>query len=104
VRALAPIAILAGAGCFAGGAQAQLPVSFSSPCPERKTIGNWCPPQLSKEGWTLKYESASPPDLMDAYWRYEVWIRERSAVLCELSGGRGGIKTNFCKELSEVNR
>jgi hypothetical protein len=59
---------------------------------------------LSKEGWKLKYESVSPRDLMDLSWRYEVWIRERAAVLCGLSGSRGGRKMNFCKELSEVDR
>jgi hypothetical protein len=59
---------------------------------------------LSKEGWKLKYESVSPRDLMDVSWRYEVWVRERAAVLCGLSANRGARTSKFCKELSEVDR
>jgi hypothetical protein len=87
-----------------GGAQAQISPSFYSACPERTTIASWCPAQLSKEGWKLVYETESPRDLMDASWRYEVWIREPLAVVCALVGGRGGIRVNNCRELSEVAR
>jgi hypothetical protein len=83
-------------------AQAQLTTGFySENCPER-TSARWCPSQLSQAGWTLKYNSSSPADLMDAYWRYEIWIRERAAVVCVLIGGRGGERVNTCQALSEV--
>jgi len=97
-------AMLAGTFGLAGGAYAQLSPAFRSACPEAQTLASWCPAQLSQQGWTLKYKSESPQDLMDAYWRYEVWTREGSAALCEFNGGRGGPKANRCIELSEVGR
>jgi hypothetical protein len=104
MKPLALNAILAGMFGFIGGAQAQISPSFHSACPESKTVANWCPAQLSQEGWKLKYETESPRDLMDSFWRYEVWIRERTAIVCALVGGRDGLRINGCNELSEVNR
>ena len=103
MRTLAIGAMLVGASGFAG-AQAQIPSSLYSGCPERKTIDNWCPAQLVKDGWKLKYETESPRDLADSYWRYQVWTRERLAVVCALVGGRGGIRINGCEELKEVDQ
>jgi hypothetical protein len=104
MRQVALNAILASTFGLVGGAQAQISPSFYSACPERTTIARWCPSQLSKEGWKLKYQSESPRDLMDSYWRYEVWIREQVAAVCALIGGRGGIRVNDCTELNEVDR
>jgi hypothetical protein len=99
-------AVLAGTFGFVSGADAQVPPAFSSSksCPDRTTGGVWCPSQLSKEGWKLKYQSDSPRDLADAYWRYEVWAREPVTVVCALVGGRGGIRVNDCQVLNEVDR
>jgi hypothetical protein len=95
-------AIMLSAFGVAGAAQAQLSPAFQR-CPGEMTKAfNWCPAQLSQEGWRLKYETESPRDLMDSYWRYEVWIRERLAVVCAMVGGRSGIRINGCKELKEA--
>ena len=102
MRVPALTAILAATVGLAGGAHAQLSPSFLSACTEK--AASWCPQRISREGWTLKYEAESPKDLMDAYWRYEVWTREKLAVVCVLAGGRGGIRMNGCKELSEVHQ
>jgi hypothetical protein len=100
---LALTAMLAGTFGLVGGAHAQLSQSFHAACPKAPTIASWCPDQLSKEGWTLKYKTESSPEMMDVYWRYEVWTREKLAVVCALVGGRGGNRVNDCKELSEVH-
>jgi hypothetical protein len=73
-------------------------------CPERTSADNWCPSLLAKEGWTLKYQSKSSPQLMDVYWTHEIWIRERAALVCSHVGGRGGIRINECRALDEVDR
>jgi hypothetical protein len=93
---------LMGAAFFAGIAQADISEAFDSgTCPEQ-TVARWCSSQLRKEGWALKYQAGSPQNLADAYWRYEVWMRERAAVLCLLVGGRGGVTANRCQALDEV--
>ena len=104
MRMLALTAVVAGAIGLANGAHAQLPPSFHSGCADETTVASWCPQQILREGWTLKYEAESPKGLMDAYWRYEVWAREKLAVVCVLTGGRGGIRMNGCQELSEVHQ
>jgi hypothetical protein len=104
MRQVALNAILAGTFGLVGDAHAQISPSFHSACPEPTTIARWCPPQLSKEGWKLKYKSESPRDLMDSSWLYEVWVREQVAVVCALVSGRGGIRINDCRELNEVDR
>jgi len=96
--------MLAGTFGLATGAQAQPSPSFHAACADEPTLASWCPAQLSREGWSLKYKTESPPDLMDAHWRYEVWIREQLAVVCALVDGRGGVRVNACTELSEVDR
>jgi hypothetical protein len=70
-------------------------------CPKR-AVARWCGPKAMQQGWTLKYESASSADLMDVYWRIEIWTRNREAMLCQLHGGRGGIRSNGCEGLREV--
>jgi hypothetical protein len=104
MKAAAFNAVLAGTFGLVGGAHAQVSPSFHSACPDGTTIASWCPAQLSKEGWKLKYETESPRDLMDAHWRYEIWVGEQSAVICALVDGRGGVRVNDCGELSEVDR
>jgi hypothetical protein len=105
MRKLALTAILAGMFGLTGGAQAQLSQSFHSACPGKPASASWCPDQISKEGWTLKYKTESSQDLMDVYYRYEVWIREKLAVVCvELRSGRGGGRANACQELSEAHQ
>jgi hypothetical protein len=103
VRTVALTAILAGTFGLIGSAHAQPSQSFRSACPDKPTLARWCPDQVSKEGWSLKYKTESSQDLMDVYWRYEVWTRERLAVVCALVGGRGGVRVNSCQELSEVH-
>jgi hypothetical protein len=72
-------------------------------CPEA-SAQNWCASKLRAGGWRLRYESKSPPDLMDAFWNYEIWARGRDTVLCMFIGGRGGIGVNTCNVLQEVGR
>jgi hypothetical protein len=106
VKQVALNAILVSTFGLIGGANAQMSPAFSSykSCPDRTMGGVWCPSQLSKEGWKLKYQSDNPRDLADLYWRYEVWAREQTVVLCALVGGRGGIRVNDCQVLNEVDR
>lgn len=103
MRMVALTAILAGTFGLVGGAHAQLSQSFRAACPAAPASASWCPDQLSKEGWTLKYRTESSQDVMDAYWRYEVWTREKLAVVCALVSNRGGDRVNGCKELREVH-
>jgi hypothetical protein len=104
VRWLVLGACAVGAFGFSACAHAQESPTFSSDnCPE-KSAARWCPPVLSKEGWKLRYEAESPRDLMDIYWRYEIWIREPVAVVCIFEGGRAGIRVNGCRTLNEVER
>jgi hypothetical protein len=89
---------------FSAGAHAQESSAFSSEnCPE-STAAGWCPPLLSKEGWKLRYKTENPPNLMDVYWRYEIWMREQAAVVCIFEGGRAGIHVNGCRTLNEVEQ
>jgi hypothetical protein len=104
MRMVALIAMLTGPLGLIGSAHAHLTQSFRLACAGSRLSIVWCPDQISKEGWTLKYKTESPQDLMDAYWRYEVWTREKMAIVCVQSGGRGGMRINSCKELSEVDR
>jgi len=98
------VAIVLVAIGFSAGAQAQdLSAFYPNSCPER-TATRWCPPLLSKDGWKLRYEAESPRDLMDVYWRYEIWLRERAAVACIFQGGRGGVRVNDCKTMNEVEQ
>src|ERR1700710_2870170 len=83
-------------------AHAQMPDGFDAQkCPEPR-ITSWCPSQLSKDGWALKYSSNSPQELMGAYWRYEVWTRQQLAVGCVLVGGGRDVRVNECHPLTEV--
>jgi hypothetical protein len=87
---------------FSASAHAQeLSDFYADGCPE-SLVTRWCPPLLSKEGWKLRYKAESPRDLMDVYWLYEIWMRERAAVVCAFLGGRAGIRENGCKTLNEV--
>jgi hypothetical protein len=72
-------------------------------CTDPTSGANWCPSQLTKEGWKLRYKSESSPQLMDAFWLYEVWVRDRSALACVYAGGRGGMRLNYCQALDEVD-
>jgi hypothetical protein len=104
VRRLVLGTYLLGAIGFSAGAYAQDTSAFHpDSCPE-ETATRWCPPLLSKEGWKLRYESESPRDLMDLYWKYQIWMREQAAVACILVGGRGGIRVNNCQTLNEVEQ
>jgi hypothetical protein len=80
-------------------AQASEPFNTEECRPQR-----WCPAEASAQGWKLKYESKSPENLADAYWRVEVWTRERHVMLCEHLGGRGGTRMNSCRSLREVEQ
>jgi len=102
MNTLARSALVSLALAFPAGTQAA-PAFNTEDCPER-TGNRWCPSVLVKEGWTLKYRSQSSPELMDAYWTYEVWIRERTAMVCSHVGGRGGTRINWCQPLDEVNQ
>ena len=103
MRMMALTAILAGTFGLIGGAHAQLSQSFHSACPGKPTSANWCPDQISKEGWTLKYKTEIPQDLMDVHYRYEVWTREKQAVVCVQRSARSVDRVNSCTELSEVH-
>ena len=37
-----------------------------------------------------------------AFWLIEVWIKGRDALVCEMKGGRGGMRSNGCYSLTEV--
>jgi hypothetical protein len=95
--------IAAVAPAFVAAAQSSAAFNTTE-CPDRSSADRWCRTQLVKEGWTLKYKSESPSNLMDVYWMHEVWLRERTAVLCSHVGGRGGIRINECQILEEVVR
>jgi len=103
MRALTLSVVTLGALAFAVGAHAA-PAFNTDECPERTSSNFWCPSELVKEVWVLKYRSESSPQLMDAYWMHEVWIRGRTALVCSNVGGRGGIRFNQCMTLDEVDR
>ena len=67
-----------------------------------KSIQRWCVPKLRQGGWTLKYKTESPADLVDVGWLVEVWIKGSDALVCELKSGRGVPRSNGCYSLSEV--
>ncbi len=67
-----------------------------------KTQARWCAPTLRTGGWLLKYRTESPKDLGDTFWLIEVWIKGSDALVCELKGGRGGLRSNGCYSLTEV--
>jgi hypothetical protein len=69
-------------------------------CPE-PTLASWCASTASAQGWKLQYESKSRPDMMDASWLIELWIRGREAMLCEFQSGRG-TRSSGCRLLREV--
>jgi hypothetical protein len=97
-------AFVLGAFGFGARVHAQESSAFhTGSCPE-STGTNWCAPLLSNEGWRLRYKSESPSDLMDLFWRYEIWVKEKAAVACIFEGGRGGTRINRCQTLSEVDQ
>lgn len=74
---------------------------FSEDCTEKKQQ-RWCAPWLRQGGWQLKYQTKSPEDQTDVFWLIEVWIKGGDALVCELKGGKGGLRSNGCYSLSEV--
>lgn len=68
-----------------------------------KTQARWCAPRLEAGGWKLKYRSTNPADLVDVFWVFEVWIKGRDALVCELKGGRNGLRSNGCYSAIEVD-
>ncbi len=68
-----------------------------------KTQARWCVPLLRAGGWTLKYRSTNPEDLLDVFWLIEVWVKGSDALVCEYKGGRGGVRSNGCYSAVEVN-
>lgn len=97
------LAVLAGtvlAGSAANAASSKADWSYED-CPE-KTQTRWCAPMMKSGGWQLKYRSTNPADLTDVYWQIEVWVKGADALVCELKGGRGGIRSNGCYSAVEV--
>jgi hypothetical protein len=93
--------VLLSAVDLAGGAHAQSTFpSNASGCPER-TVAVWCPSQAEQQGWNVKFKSETPHEMADAYWKFEVWVRERDTILCMLEGGR--VRINRCVPLQEVS-
>lgn len=74
---------------------------FDEACAE-KTDARWCAPKLRAGGWALKYRTESPKDLENVFWRIEVWVKGPDALVCELKGGKGGLRSNGCYSLTEV--
>ena len=74
---------------------------FDDACAE-KTEARWCAPTLRAGGWTLKYRTESPEALAGVFWVIEVWIKGRDALVCEMKGGRSGMRSNGCYSLTEV--
>jgi hypothetical protein len=67
-----------------------------------KAVQRSCVPKLKQGGWTLKYQTVSPADLVDVGWLVEVWVKGSDALVCELKTGRGVPRSNGCYSLSEV--
>ena len=61
-----------------------------------KSIQRWCVSKHKQGGWTLKYKTESPADLVDVGWLVEVWVKGRDALVCELKTGRGVPRSNGC--------
>lgn len=74
---------------------------FSEDCAEKQQQ-RWCAPLLRQGGWRLKYQTRSPEDQTDVFWLIEVWIKGGDALVCELKGGKGGLRSNGCYSLTEV--
>jgi hypothetical protein len=75
---------------------------FDDACVETSDA-RWCAPKLRAGGWLLKYKTESPKDLADVFWRIEVWVKGSDALVCELKGGRGGLRSNGCYSLTDVS-
>jgi hypothetical protein len=95
---LAAVAML---GFAVSTAQASETWMTNKNCQERLAVG-WCSAEAFPDGWKLKYQSKSRPDLMDLEWQHEVWTKDNAAVLCMYSAGRGGVRINECRSLQEV--
>lgn len=101
--------VLAGAlGLIAATLAAQAALAASSKsdwsyedCPERAQA-RWCAPMMKSGGWQLKYRSTQPEDMPEVYWLIEVWVKGPDALVCELKGGRGGVRSNGCYSAVEV--
>ena len=94
------------AGMFALATQAALAASSKDDwhdenCAE-KTQARWCAPTLRNGGWKLKYRSTNPEDLTDVFWNIEVWVKGADALVCELKGGKSGLRSNGCYSAVEV--
>lgn len=70
-------------------------------CPE-KTQARWCAPMMRSGGWQLKYRSTQPDDMPDVFWLIEVWVKGPDALVCELKGGKSGVRSNGCYSAVEV--
>lgn len=75
---------------------------FDDNCSE-KSQARWCAPTLRNGGWQLKYRSTNPADLTDVFWTIEVWVKGADALVCELKGGRSGLRSNGCYSAVEVS-
>jgi hypothetical protein len=105
MRAIGFGIVISGALAVAASASGQASLDFDpASCPDRTSADRWCSSQLTKEGWTLKYKAESSPDLMDVYWKHEVWTQGRMALVCSHVGGRAGVRINGCHTLDEVTR
>ncbi len=60
--------------------------------------------EVGNGGWKLTYRTESPKDLEGVFWRIEVWVKGADALVCELKGGKGGLRSNGCYSLSEVSQ
>jgi hypothetical protein len=100
-----PIAMsLTAAMSAAAFAQTPVPPAFNTgDCPTQ-TAWHWCASKAQAAGWTLRYQSVSPANLMDLAWRTEVWVHAHQAMLCEYRAGRAGTGVNTCQALEEVGQ
>jgi len=99
-----PIGISLATAALSAAAVAQAPSPFNTgDCPAQ-TAWRWCASKAQAEGWTLRYQSVSPANLMDLTWRTEIWVRARQAMLCEYRAGRAGVGLNTCQALEEVGQ
>ncbi len=98
----AGVLIAAGLCAFGAALAASSKADWSNEDCAEKTQARWCAPMMRQGGWQLKYRSTNPEDLTDVFWNIEVWVKGGDALVCELKGGKGGIRSNGCYSAVEV--
>ena len=74
-----------------------------SPDALRRLVRNFADPDVAYVCGRLQLESADGSNREGAYWRYELWLRERESRLASVTGGNGAIYAVRREDYVEVD-